>query len=257
MSQGSISLYDLIQPDFSQAKAIGWDSAETEHEMQQIRQALEAEIAEFKWSAVKQEIYAQLDKLLDVSLGVVLARAWATSRQISKVIDKQINEKSDDVAIIPILTHKVQSEHNPKLIILLNNVKIGELPLTVKFAFKLTGVLLKIQYGKIQAVLAGKCKGISSLAYQNITLEEKTIATFDLPGQINAIVSHEEKLKKEKINADGVMTELRTIEPYAVSKIAEEEVLTVVSSGVGTKIFLVGVGVLVSLFVIWAAVLLL
>ncbi len=88
MSNNSMALYDLLKPDFKHAAIIGWKDAETEAELQKIRQSLEEEIDDLEWDSVKTELYKQLDKLLNISLGSVLARAWVTSHQVKEVIKK-------------------------------------------------------------------------------------------------------------------------------------------------------------------------
>ncbi len=252
MFQGTVSLYDLLKPDFKQAKAIGWKDAETEKEMQQIRKSLESEISGLEWDSVKQEIYQQLEKLLDISLGVVLARAWVSAKQVKNAIEKQNEEKSDAAVVIPLLTHKIQSKHEPKLKIMLNNVQIGELPLTVKFAFRLNGLLLKIQYGKLQSILAGKCKGVAMLAYQGVKLEEKQIAEFDLADEITIRKTKEEPPEEESVIADDIMTETRIPEALNTEITSEEETATIAPVSFAKKMLLLLVGLLISLLIIIA-----
>jgi hypothetical protein len=157
MSHNAMTLNDLLKPDFKHAKRIGWQEADKDASIQQIRTALEQEITELDWDSVKDEIYQQLDTLLDISLYDVLERAWLTSKPVSQAIEKQLLNQSDSVAVIPLLPHKVRSKHQPSLQIHLNHKEVGELPLVATYTFRLSAVLLKIQYGKIQTILAGKC----------------------------------------------------------------------------------------------------
>ena len=255
MMQGTISLYDLLEPDFKNAEKIGWKDAETEKEIQKIRTALESEISGLEWDKVKSQIYQQLDKLLDVSLGVVLARAWVSSRQVSKVIEQQNEEMTDAITVVPLLDHKVQSIHEPNLKIMLSDTQIGQLPLMVKFAFSLSGILLKIQFGKIQSVLAGKCNGVSSLSYQDVILQEKKIEEFDLPNEINVIKTRNEQIMEESAVADDITTEKRLATTHSTAITSEENVASIVYFSFAKKVVLLMTGLFISFLFIVAMML--
>lgn len=253
--QGTISLYDLLQPDFKSAEKIGWKDAETEKEMQKIRMALEAEISGLEWDKVKSQIYQQLDKLLDVSLGAVLARAWVSSRQVSKVIEQQNEKMIDEITVVPLLDHKVQSIHEPNLKIMLSDTQIGQLPLMVKFAFSLNGILLKIQFGKVQSILAGKCKGVSSLSYQGVILQEKQIEAFDLPNEINVIKTRNEQMMEESAVADDITTETRLATTHSTVITSEENIASIVRVSFAKKVILLMTGLFISFLLIIAIML--
>jgi len=255
MLQGSINLYQLLNPEFKQGVNIDWQLANVK-EIKNIRNALEQEIKGLEWEAVEQEIQQQLNKLLDVPLGVVFSKAWLTSKQIDQTIEKQNKEMTGDIAVIPLPEHTIKSLHEPKLKITLNDVQAGTLPLLVKLVFRLNGVLLKIQYGKIQTILSGKCKGIGSLAYPSGEIHEKKIPEFDLAKHFNSTNIDQEKSEKEGLLADDVMTESRNKDAHSVEISSEEELVTYTPIGFGKKVALMAVGVFISLLIIAAIMLL-
>ncbi len=140
---------------------------------------------------------------------------------------------------------------------MLNNTKIGALKLLAKFIFKLDGVLLKIQYGKIQAVLAGKCSGAASISYEGVTLEERKITEFDLPGEVNLTRTRKEEIADEIDNADDILTEPRVSPPYDLEVITREEIATAIPISFGKKLFLMIIGILIALLLIATTMLLL
>lgn len=250
MPHKSIALYDLLQPDFSQIEKIGWNDRQTKDEIKKIQQTLEQEVSDLDWKTVKKELYKQLDSLLNISLAGVLARAWIALAQVQQIIREQQEDGSDSVAVIPLVEHKILSQHEPKLKILLNSHNIGELKFVVKFIFKLEGVLLKIQYGKIQAVLAGKCKGAAAISYEEVKLEEKQIAEFDLPGQLDLLKNEEQQQEEERELADDILSDDRTVQASNIEIQSQKEISTPAPISFSKKLALLLIGVLISIFII-------
>jgi hypothetical protein len=257
-----MTLNDLLKPDFKKAKRIGWQAAETEETIQHIRQVLEAEIQGLNWQTVKQEIYYQLETLLDIPLHDVLVRAWLTSKVVANAIEKQKLNPSDAVAVIPLLPHKVRSKHQPKLQVHLNNNEVGELPLLAMYTFRLSGVLLKIQHGKIQTILAGKCKSFASLLYQDTMLKEQKVQSFDLLNYANFVPPVPEDIATEtqsplEATADDIHTETRHIDgTMKAVELTSEEIVEVKSPlSFAKKLFFIMIGLSISLLMLAAMML--
>lgn len=246
MSHAAMTLNDLLKPDFKHAKRIGWQEVETEATIQQIRIALEHEIPALDWNAVKQEIYQQLDTLLDISISEVLERAWITSKPVSQAIEKQLINQSDKVAVIPLLPHKIRSKHQPNLHIHLNHKEVGQLPLIATYTFRLSGVLLRIQHGKIQAILAGKCKSFASLLYQDTMLKEQKTPIFDL-----SMMTTKTKfvLPDERSESDDIVSEPRN--PIKSVTVSSEETVVTTSTSMEfvKKIFFMITGLAISILI--------
>ena len=250
MHQKSMSLYDLLKPNLQQATKI-------KKEMPRIQKILKSEIPELKWNRVEQDIYQQLDKLLDVSLGSVFANVWTASQQVKQIIEKQNQEMTGDISVIPLPTHKIKSKHEPKLKIMLNDEQVGIFRLTAIFGFKLSNILLKIQYGKIQTVLSGTCKGVGSLSYHDTQLLENQIPEFDLPTHINVIKTHKEQIETERDSADDIMTENRKVDNYDIKIQSQKVQLSSEPIGLGKKLTLLTIGVFIAFLLIIAIMLLL
>ena len=250
MSHNAMTLNDLLKPDFKQAKRIGWQEAEQESAMQHIRAVLEQDITDLDWDKVKHEIYQQLDTLLDIGLQDVLERAWITSKPVSQAIEKQLLSQSDTVAVIPLLPHKVRSKHQPSLKIHLNQKAVGELPLVATYTFRLSGVLLKIQYGKIQAILAGKCKSFASLLYQDTTLKEHKTPTFDM---LDVTTETKFVLPNERDNNDILSDDRNAVKNSKSVTISSKEAVSPSKSiGFVKKIFFMILGLAISMLMLAA-----
>lgn len=249
MSYKSITLYDLLQPDFTQLEKIGWDDG-TKDKVKKLQQTLEQEISGLDWAQAKQELYKQLDSLLNISLGSILARAWVELNHVKQTIEQQQKDKTDSVAIIPLFEHKVLSEHKPKLKILLNGKKISELTFVVKFILKLEGILIKIQYGKIQAILAGKCKGVASISYEEVKLEEKQIAEFNLLGKLDLLKNDKQQQEEERELANDILSDDRSVQASNIETQSQEEINHGSSISFSKKLALLLIGVLISIFII-------
>lgn len=256
MLQESISLYNLLEPDNTPDANSHWQQTETKEAIEKIHHSLEKEMAGLDWKTVKQEIYQQLDSLLDISLTSVLTKVWLTSKQVKKIINKQNNEMKGDIVVIPLPTHKIKSLHKPKLKVISNNKEIGVIPLTAKFIFKLSGVLLKIQYGKIQAILAGQCQGAGSLSYQTVLLQDTKITAFDLSKKISAVKTHQQRIAEEQAPTLDVLTESRTQEINLTDTATREDTAAQPTISIGKKVTFMIIGILISFFVIIAIMLL-
>ena len=251
MSHTAMSLNDLLQPNFKQAKRIGWQDSEKEAEIQHIRAVLEQEIPELDWDLVKHEIYQQLETLLDITLQAVLERAWITSKPVAQAIEKQLIHQSDAIVVIPLLPHKIRSKHQPSLHIHLNHKEVGQLPLVATYTFRLSGVLLKIKNGKIEMILAGKCKSFASLLYQDTMLKEQKTPTFDLP-TINTnpkFVLPDETWESD----DDIVSDQRNPISNPIKSVtihSKETVASTAAIGFAKKIFFMMMGLAISLLVL-------
>jgi hypothetical protein len=259
MSKNSISLNDLLQPNFKQAKRIGWQAAEQEENIASIRRVLQDRVAGLDWDQVKTDIYQQLDSLLDIPLNEVLERAWLTSTPVLQAIERQLENQSDAIVVIPLLVHKVRSKHQPKLKIHLENDEVGELALVAMYTFRLNGVLLKVQHGKIHSIVAGKCKSFASLLYQDTMLKEQKTQAFDLLQQDYSLVESSEYIppQTDTQGVDDIVTDSRLLQvdeavENSVKITSDLEASNVRSKSMGAaqKVFFSLIGLAIALFIL-------
>ena len=155
------------------------------------------------------------------------------------------------MAVIPLLPHKIRSKHQPSLRIHLNHKEVGQLPLIATYTFRLSGVLLKIQQGKIQTILAGKCKSFASLLYQDTMLKEQKTPTFDLPTIHTGtkFVLPDDTLGS--LESDDIVSDKRN-STKSVTIQSKEKVATTASIGFVKKIFFMISGLAISILILSA-----
>ena len=100
--------------------------------------------------------------------------------KISRVAQYLDEEKynSDETFLIPMVEHTIISEHHPKIEIRIGDVYIGKIDFEVNLKLWLSGIILKINQGKIQGVKAGRCKSSGVFLCEGITLFEDESSEF-------------------------------------------------------------------------------
>ena len=184
MVNTGITLYQLFGYAQDKIPDVDFTVMESGKDLSAIRDALKQQASEIKWENVQKEIFDHLENLLNIPVGLVLARGWVKIRQIRKHIKEQREKGTDDTALVPLVTHEFSSKHEPHLKVLLNNIELSDLSITVKLKLKLSGVTLKIQHGRIQKIIAGKASGKGTISYQGVPIAEKEILNLNLPAEV-------------------------------------------------------------------------
>jgi len=184
MVNTGITLYQLFGYTQDKLPDVDFRVIESGKDLSEMRETLKQQLSDVKWETVGKEIHEHLEGLLNIPLGLVLARGWVKYRQIKKHIKEQLEKGSDDTALVPLVTHEFSSKHEPHLKILLNNIQLSDLAITVKLKLKLSGVTLKIQHGRIQKIIAGKASGKGIIAYRGVAIAEKEILNLNLPAEV-------------------------------------------------------------------------
>jgi hypothetical protein len=176
----AITLNQLIKPDFQ--SLLGMDAEQASEGVKSLQTVLNNKPGEYQWQLIQQEMTQQLTSLLNISLDTILSRAWEKNEKIQAIIQKQKETGSEELAVIPLHEHKIRSDHRPKLNVLVDGEKVSDIPLTVRVVLKLHDVILKIQYGSIQTVIAGFAEGLAVLYHYQHKVKEQLIDRFDLVG---------------------------------------------------------------------------
>lgn len=217
----AITLNQLIKPDFQ--SLFGMDAEQVSEGVQSLKTVLQNKSTAHQWQLFQQEMSQQLTSLLSISLDTILSRAWEKNEKIQAIIQKQKETGSEELAVIPLHEHKVRSDHRPKLNVLVDGEKISDISLTVRVVLKLHDVILKIQHGSIQSVIAGCAEGLAVIYHYQHKLKEQLIDRFELVGcmggQQKACLENEvneqqsllwEQAKQDEINA--------VVEPFSSTK---------------------------------------
>lgn len=192
------TLYALLAPEF--APLFGEVDADSPavDAIQNLRQQLEENVQTLDWSSVQNEINRQLSNLLNISLSHILVNAWTTHPQVQKAIQQQRDSGTHDVAVVPLLPHKIRSDHQPSLRILVNQKHATNIPLDIRIVLKLHEVILKIQYGEIQAIITGEAEGMGMIYYQKNKLKENIIERFELPKSLAPKINQDNETTNAK-----------------------------------------------------------
>lgn len=241
------TLYKLLKPEFSSffeeyssnQDAPAPDSG-LRHDFRHLRQQLEQSSSDLDWQTVQLEIQQQLQQLLDIQVFEVLVSAWSQQTAVETVIKRQQEQTPNEVAVVPLPPHKIRSDHKPVLRILINQQQIIEVTLDIRLLFKLRGVVLKINHGKICSIMTGEAIGVGRVSHRNIPLAESRINSFKL------LALNLELVNTKTISEDKLQTPIETIEQQK-----QESILSTLDN---KKIayFLIGICISISLLTLFS-----
>ena len=135
------------------------------------------------WTAVRQRIPEQLDRLLDISGVDILVGAWNKARELRKYRD-EAKYPPGDVVLVPLTKHKIESKHRPYLELVVNGQPIGKLQFEIDLALTLEGAELTIQGGRIKRIQTGNSLGSGSVKCEGAVLHSVERKLGALPGVI-------------------------------------------------------------------------
>jgi len=136
------------------------------------------------WQIVRSQIADHLAKLLDVDGVDILVGAWNKARELRKYRDPA-KYPPDDVVVVPLTKHKIESKHKPYLELSVDGRAVGRLHFAVDLALTLEGVELTIQGGRIRKIKTGKATGTGTLKCEGAVLHSIDKKLTSLPGVID------------------------------------------------------------------------
>ena len=175
MNYEEINLHHLFQKNQLQGKEVS--EIERDKKITSLKNELLKKEPQLKWKNVWEEIIETSTQLLNLKLSVVLEKAWEKYEEVSKYLDVNTYGK-DEVFLIPLLEHTITSEHHPKIEVSLGETQLGEINFDLLLNLKLSGILLKINGGKIQGVKSGKCSSSGSFSCEGIVLFQDESSEF-------------------------------------------------------------------------------
>lgn len=131
------------------------------------------------WESTRRLVLERVDSLLEISLPEILARAWSKSRELQSYRDSEKYPPDKEFAAI-LLEHEIVSTHKPRVEVLLDDIKIGEVNFLINLALELAGFKLIIRDARIRRIEAGSCQAQASLACEGCQLLEKHSRKLDL-----------------------------------------------------------------------------
>jgi len=169
MKYEEITLNQLFrQQDFHEEKV---SEIEIKENISELKRKITQKDARLKWKNVLDEVFATSSKLLNIGLKEILESAWSKYEEVKKYLDEDKFD-TDETFLIPLVKHTIVSNHNPKIEIRIGEIYVGEIDFELNLELILSGIILKINQGKIQGVKAGKCRSKGIFACEGIALFE-------------------------------------------------------------------------------------
>jgi hypothetical protein len=136
------------------------------------------------WNVVRQRIPEHLTKLLDIDGVGVLAGAWNKTRELRKYRD-QTKYPPEDVIVVSLTKHTIESKHRPYLEIVAEEQPIGRLDFEIDLSLMLEGAELTVQAGRVKRIKPGKSTGTGTIKCEGAVLYSVDKKLLTLPGVID------------------------------------------------------------------------
>ena len=136
------------------------------------------------WQIVRTQVPGCITKLLDIDGVGILVEAWNKARELRRYRDPA-KYPPEDVVVVPLTKHKVESKHHPYLELSVDGKALGRLPFEIDLALTLEGVELTIQGGRIKKIKTGRTLGVGTLKCGGAVLHSIDRRLASLPGVID------------------------------------------------------------------------
>ncbi len=132
---------------------------------------------------VTDAIKDSLDPLLDIDLVDIFCGGWTKLQQLQAYRDPD-QHPPQEVSLVPIVTHRITSEHHPGLDIMVGPARVATVKLDVDLEVVLEAVVLKVQAGRIREVMTGAFQGEGTIKCRGKTLIARSTPKYNLPASI-------------------------------------------------------------------------
>ena len=124
-----------------------------------------------------------IDDVMAVELGEVLDASWKKVGAVAEAM-KATREKPGATAVVPLLDHRITSNHEPAVELFLGDQRLCELSFKIALSLQLKGVSLAIAGGRIEEVRSGVCLGDGEFSMAGQSLIKRKTPEFALPGKL-------------------------------------------------------------------------
>jgi hypothetical protein len=183
MSSARITLKDFLgwnEADLSPDRLSELSASEV---YAQVQEQLSAQAGPV-WQIVRTQVPGCITKLLDIDGVGILVGVWNKARELRKYRDPA-KYPPEDVVVVPLTKHKVESKHRPYLELSVDGKAIGRLQFDIDLALTLEGVELTIQGGRIKKIKTGKALGVATLKCGGVVLHSIDRKLTSLPGVVD------------------------------------------------------------------------
>lgn len=160
--------FDLNDPMVSE----GYDAAKNE---------LPAERKRVDSGALDGALKKALMTALDIALDDILGQAWSGWQDMRAYADPK-QTPPDDVNVVPITNHTIESEYKPEIDVFVQGVKVHTFPFHVSATLDVQAGDLVVQRGMIQEIRLASLKLGGAIKLRDRILLKKDVAEIAVPG---------------------------------------------------------------------------
>jgi hypothetical protein len=141
-----------------------------------------------RWSrpvrqAVAGEVSRRFAEVLDVPVSNILMGAFDQYTALLEYADTSKYPPGESV-IVPLGEHTIESRHEPKIDVLMNDKVVLSVALTIGLEIDLESVVLRIQGGRIYEIRPGRGSAKGSVKFRDLTIVARESSRVDFPGTI-------------------------------------------------------------------------
>ncbi len=145
------------------------------------RKELPAERKRVDSGALDGALKKALMTALDIALDDILGQAWSGWHELRVYADPK-QTPPEDVNVVPITNHTIESEYNPEIDVIVQGVTVHTFPFHVSATLDVQGGNLVVQRGMIQEIRLASLRLGGAIKLRDRTLLEKDVAEIDVPG---------------------------------------------------------------------------
>ena len=119
-------------------------------------------------------ILVALNKALEVPLGDILKSAWSSSLSLQAYLDPE-KHPPEETSSVSFGKHKLSSNHQPKIEVLLNQKRVGTVSFDVTLTLHITSTKLLVRDGRIWEASGTEFRGEFKAAYKGLPFIKKKI----------------------------------------------------------------------------------
>jgi len=179
MTDASLTLKDFLAADATKPIADGLDLGAVTAVIGAAAAALPAAAG----AQIDGAFRHALDEILQVGLGDVLQASWGKAAALRDAI-LATRKDAGLVAIVPLLDHKVTSQHQPHIDLMYGSKSLVRIAFDISLNLMLSGVALEIRDGELAGIKAGTCTGEGILAFLGKPLLQHKSKEFALRGKL-------------------------------------------------------------------------
>ena len=184
MSNLALTLNDFFDLQKKELTKVGQSGLEQTRKINTVKQKLSKEVANLKWTATFNQALEKIEDILGINVMDILLNSWNKAKILPQYLDKK-KYPPEETIHVSLADHTIRSEHQPYIELVVNNKSIAKINFNVKLEILLQSTKLKIQDGKIKAVLTGSCGGKGSITCEGFEIVEKKLKSISLPGAIH------------------------------------------------------------------------